>query len=412
MNTRLFCFFILRIWLEHLTLDAQSQKGENNSPVILTAPEFYQSLIPRLSPHPSFLYQNLLYEGNNDMMRGLNETYPHESAGMCIAEHWRHIVVHTRGTFVLRDALFSQQDHPYRFSPFALMLPANWIPAAAAQSGDILSLAAPERYDDSAWFAIHSPKQMFGSFPPSKVLFSIATRRDTSITDSSLIYNARETIGILAGYAQRLIDRRKNGVRGMIQEGADIIAQSDSLYFGRDIRRHHVIPIMVENPTLHEMKEGKGITIVGRRDISQETTAAVRRACYRRRLNDGDIAIERYDLSNPTERKRAIRVLRELIPRGSSGATVWLWVTGRLRAHRIFEGEDALKYIDRFRREVKEANIEESRLNYVSKPSLQISRTSTMKRALDSAMNQIHRLRLPVSINITSDRLKQLLGTE
>lgn len=253
---------------------------------------------------------------------------------------------------------------------------------------------------------------MFGSFPPSEVLFKVATRRLTSMSDSNLIYNARETIVILAGFAQRLIDWRKRDVETMIQEGAEIIAQSDTLYFGENIRRHHVIPIMVENPTHHEMEEGKGVAILGRRNISYKTIAAVRQAIYRRRLNDGDIAIERYDLSKPMERLRAINVLQELIPRSSSGAMVWLWVTGRLRSDRIFEGEDASRYIDQFRQEVKTANIEESRLAYVSKPSIQLPKGSTMKHALDDAVNRFSGFHLRVSINITSERLKQLLESE
>jgi hypothetical protein len=399
------CFALIKV-------ESQSQKPEYSSPDILTAPENYQLLIPRLSSQPSCLYQNLLYEGNNMVMRELKGSTSREWTGSSIAEHWQNIVVHTQGTFVLRDALFSQQDHPYLFLPFALMLPPNWITAAASQSGDLQPLIAPEVHNDSAWLAISSPEKMFGSFPPSEVLFKIATGRDTSVTDLRLIYNARQTIVILANYTKRLIDRRKSGVDAMIKEGAEIIAQGDTLYFGGNIRKHHIIPIIVENPTLHELEEGKGVAILGRDNIPIETVALVRQAIYQRRLNDGDIALERYDISNPAERKRAISVLQELIPRGSSGASVWLWVTGRMRPDRAFEGEDASKYIDQFRIEIKTANIEESRLNMVSKPSIQLSKGKEMKRSLDDAVARFHQLHLPLSINITSEKLKQLIGKE
>ena len=395
-----------------MKVESQSQKLEYAATVILTAPENYRLLIPRLSPRPSCLYHNLLYEGNNKEMRELKVSASSAWTGSSIAGHWKSIVVNTRGTFVLRDALFSQQDHPYLFLPFALMLPANWITAAAAQSGVIQPLIAPEVHNDSAWLAISSPEKMFGSFPPSEVLFRIAAGRDTTITDSSLMYNARHTIVILANYAQRLIDRRKSGVDAMIKEGAEIIAQGDTLYFGGNIRRHHIIPIMVENPTLHELEEGKGVALLGRDNIPLETVAVVRQSIYQRRLNDGDIALERYDISNPTEQKRAISVLQELIPRGSSGASVWLWVTGRMRSDRVFDGEDASKYIDQFRLEVKTANIEDSRLNLVSKPSVQLAKGKEMKRSLDDAVLRFHQLHLPLSITITSEKLKQLIGKE
>jgi hypothetical protein len=292
------------------------------------------------------------------------------------------------------------------------MLPANWITAAASHSGPILPVVAPSIHNDAAWLSIASPEEMFGSFPPSEVLFTIATRRFAVPTDSYYVNNARETIAILAKYARQLIEQRKDGVEAMIREGAECIAQSDTLYFGGGARRRHVIPIMVENPTRHELEEGKGIMIAGRSDISNETAAAVRRTVYQRRLQDGDIAIERYDISNRAECARAIHVLEDLIPKGSPGAKVWLWATGRLRSDRTLEGEDASAHIEQFRHKVAAANIEESRLRYVSKPSVQLKNGKKAKESLDNALKRFHQLRLPVSINITSEQLKRILESE
>jgi len=383
-----------------------------SSPIILVAPSSYEMIIPRLQARPLVLYQNLYYEGNNIVMRDSEEGHSKRTAGYSNAEHWRKIVANTQATFVLRDALFSQQDHPYLFVPFALMLPANWITAAASENSTIQTVVAPSVHDENGWRSLTTARQMFGSFPPSEELFKLATKQLILKSDSAFVYHARETVGILAKYAQRLLDRRKAGSNAIIEEGAKLIAESDTLYFGRDVRQHHVIPIMVENPTQHEIQEGKGVSLITGDSTISETAAAVRRVVYQRRLADVDIAIERYDLSNAKERIRAIHVLEELIPRGSSGATVWLWVTGKLDPNRTLQGADASEYIGQFQQEIRASNINESRLRFVNKPSIQISRHSDSKQSFDKAAQRLRQLGLYLSVNLTSERLKYFFDSK
>ena len=110
-----------------------------NSP--LEAPARYSQIVPRLQLPVNQIFENLFYEGNNIVMRG-NRTSSGDftDAGDTVSLRWRSVATSCRGIFVLRDSLFSQQDHPYRHESHALMLPPSWITAAATiiQEGDSL----------------------------------------------------------------------------------------------------------------------------------------------------------------------------------------------------------------------------------------------------------------------------------
>jgi len=381
-----------------------------SGPEVLDAPEFYDIVIPRLQAAPEILFDNLYYEGNNLVMRDVKSAESDSSAAYLISKNWRKLAEQTKAVFVLRDALFSQQDHPYKSVPFALMLPANWITAAALQKDSVQLVLAPSVHDEEAWSEIKTPDQMFGSFPVSETLFKFAVRKPDLMSDTIYTYNARTTIRMLSEFSRKLADKRKTGIDEMIEEGAELIEESDTLYFGDEIRREHIIPIMVENPTQHEIMEGKGIELSLHDTLHKNTVAAIRRILYRKRLSGGDIALERYDISNAGERKRAINVLEELIPKGSSGASVWLWVTGRLLKNRTLQGEDASAYISRFQKEIRNSNVDESRLRFVSKPSFQLKKNNP-KQSLKESVERFRQLDLYESLNLNSKQLKVIFDS-
>ncbi len=381
------------------------------NPKILAAPEFYDIVIPRLEVYPKLLYNNLYYEGNNIIMRDLSGEPADSSEGFIISKNWRKLTENTKAAFVLRDALFSQQDHPYKFVPFALMLPANWITAAAECDEDSLKpVTAPPVYDDNSWSKIKTPEEMFGSFPGSETLFKLATKQPDRLPDTIYTYNARKTIRILAGYSKRLVEKRKTGIDAMIEEGADIIAGSDTLYFGEVNLRKHLIPIMVENPTQHEVFEGKGIALEFNDTVHTEIISAIRKILYKRRLADSDIALERYDLSNPGERKRAINVLQELIPENSKGNNIWLWVTGKLLKNKTLQGEDASSYISQFKKEIEKAGINTSRLRFVNKPYVKLPNKDGEK-SLRESTERLHELGLYESVNLNGEQLEHIINS-
>lgn len=380
-----------------------------SNPKVLTAPAFYDIIIPRLEVNPELLYDNLYYEGNNIIMRNIKNEKIDVSLGEFISKNWRKSVEHTKAAFVLRDALFSQQDHPYKFKPFAIMLPANWITAAALQNDSIQTVTAPPIHDDEAWRNIKTPQQMFGSFPISESLFKLASGNPDHAADTIYTYNARETLRILSEYSRRLADKRKSGLEAMIEEGAKIIAESDTLYFGKEIRKNHIIPIMVENPTRHEILEGKGISLDLNDTHHAEVISAIRKILYKQRLAYGDIALERYDISNPGERKRAVKVLEELIPKGSSGATIWLWVTGRLLKNKTLQGEDASAYITQFQKEIYSSDINTSRLRFVNKPYITLPKKNAVETLRESTV-RLRKLDLFESVNITGGQLQKIIA--
>ena len=98
----------------------------------LTAPSHYARVVPRLSLPLGDLFQNLYYEGNNIELRGSRTSAGlYIDSGPEVADRWREAAKRCRAIFVLRDSLYSQQDHPYRQTPYAPILPPSWITTAA-----------------------------------------------------------------------------------------------------------------------------------------------------------------------------------------------------------------------------------------------------------------------------------------
>jgi hypothetical protein len=333
--------------------------------------------------------------------------------GKAIAAKWREMAESTLGIFVLRDSLFSQQDNAYQHEPFALMLPPNWVTAALLER-PLRPVRAPDVMDDRAWTTIPSPSAMFGSFPPSITLYKIATRSypRSNASDRERILNVRTALRSLAKDADGLIKASENGLTAIAREGAKRIAESDRRYFGEALRRQHVIPIFVENPTSKEIREGKGMGLRNRNDIPSEIVGLARDTIYTRRLKDGDIAIERYDLSQKKECERALAVLEKLIPRGGEpGGKVWLWVTGRLDSTGKLSGEDASEYIQEFKEEVANANIDPLRLEFVNKPDVRLPKRQDRRDAFQKAVDRFNKLQVYFAVNLTTVALRPLVSS-
>ncbi len=381
------------------------------------AEERFERLVPRASLNSWQRFENLVYEANNMEMRGPRAhdgKGPYARSGREIAETWRRYARGVRGFFVLRDSLYSQQDHPYLNEPYAPLLPPNWVTAVAhASTGEEASfepMALPELDDDAAWRAFETPEALFGELPPSDSLFETATARfegDEPAGATTRTDNARRTLHILNHDVKAMSAAVEAGPEAVAEVGAERIAASDRTYFGAEIRRRHIIPIFVENPDDHELDEGKGVDIPGR-EVSEEVLQTVFESIYRRRLADGDLAIERYDLSQPSQRARAIGVLEALIPQSdqtgsdktSSGdAKIWLWVTGELDPHKKLRGEDARAYVESFRGELEQADVDTSRLELFSKPTVELPRDG-LEAAVERELSDFERLDMPMSINL------------
>jgi len=229
------------------------------------APPRYAHLVLRVGGAPGRLFSNLRYESNNRSMRG--DFDPRPASGCENARRQRSIASRIRGLFVLRDALFSQQDHPIEHRACAIMMPANWVTAAVADTmggRSLQGLAAPALEDDAAWAALASPLAMFGSFQASDRLYEVATRARASAgpLDRARIENARYNVRALAAEARHLIDAAPGGAAAVARAGAERIARSDREYFTAGIRRDHVIVLAVEHPSDHERRdENKGLSI-------------------------------------------------------------------------------------------------------------------------------------------------------
>lgn len=384
---------------------------------LLRAPARFDHLVPRLSPPTGPRFRNLVYEANNMTMRGARSADGalYASTGREIAERWRVAAAGVAKVFALRDALFSQQDHPVDHDPVAVMMPPAWVTTAVAhvlQQRPLTPVNAPSIDDDEAWAALETPEQLFGSFPASQTLHEAATRPRTVLAPERLrVTNARRSVHMLARDADAMVAAVPQGAEAVAAAGAERISIGDRRYFGERLRREHVIVIGVENPNRHEIvDEAKGLVLPGM-DAPEEAIGIARRAIYRRRLRDGDLAIERYHLGDPIERRRAIAVLEELIPRtggdDGSDAVIWLWVHGGLDS-RAVRGTDATRHIGMFRQEVAAANVDVRRVRYLSKPHVPIGGRN-LAQQLDTHARRYRSLELPLSLNIGSGLLARLI---
>lgn len=373
---------ILTEWAAPVT--APENEGAGPDPVAINAVSadvanirrakpLYERIVPQISSGSWERFENLVYEGNNPRMRGPRSDVSgvYARSGPEIAAAWRRFAAGVRGLFVLRESLFSQQDHLFGNDPYAPMLPPRWVAEvvhAAVMPGRFEVPELPGIDDTAAWRGFVSPGRLFGDLSPSLALFKAA------VDTGARARNARATLHILYRDVRAMIAVLPQGPEAVARVGAERIARSDRIYFGDRLRRERFVLIFVENPEDYERAEGKGMSGADS-NIPPALLDMTQRAINQRRLVDGDIALERYDLSSAAERRRAISVLEGLIPRSTaSGETsrVWLWVTGKLHPGKSLTGEDARAHVSGFLAELEVADVDTSRLELFSKPAIQL----------------------------------------
>ena len=357
----------------------QAISAQNNVE-IETADSRYRNVIPRADHTSDFLFDNLRYEGNNPEMRTATENPERQlPTAEEVAGRWRTLIQITNGMFVLRDSLFSQQDHPFKHgSPCALMMPPNWITSAVLVPNPA-PMEPPPVDDEKAWQETRDdPSTVFGSFPPSEDLLNYASQlsTDQDPTLQNQIIAARSTIRLLGSFADELLRTRdESGADAVIDRGAELIAAGDSVYFG-DVRGK-AIPLMGVRPSEEDTNENKGFCIQGLQAL-EDACDKIIETVMRRRLVDGDLALQyryRYpfDLSSPTERLQAVTTLSRVIPPDAPpGGDVWLWIWG---------GRDTDIYsIDVFEEELQSEEIDLNRLKFYAKPASEIRGNSAAEQ--------------------------------
>lgn len=368
----------------------------------------YESVVPMIPGAAGVVFGNLLHEGNNIVMRGPRDrcTGVFAFGGTEIASAWRTLARNTRGVFVLRDSLFSQQDHPFGNDPYAPLLPPSYVLvlAESAMTGRPIRVPELPAVDDRVWRRLRRPTEVFGDLPVSHLLYRAAVAKGPAAR------NARHTLHRMFDDVRDVVAAIPSGAHSVAALGAERIAASDRAYFTAALRRDRVIPIFVENPMPHERGEMKGIDIVGR-DVDPALRDMVVRTIYARRLADGDLAVERYDLSDASERRRAVALLQALVPRSSVGVAttrVWLWVTGRLSSGGKLAGENALAHVRGFRAELERANVDIARVALFSKPAYEPPETGFCTD-MESALAAHEALGIPLSVAV-STMDKRLFG--
>lgn len=377
----------------------------------LDAPPRYERLAIRAALPIGPRYADLLYEGNNNQFRGPLDERGLYRAGEATAADWRAYAAGTGGLIVLRDSLFSQQDHPTLQAPRALMMPPMWVSVAVAE---VMAGRTPtsirhagELDDDGAW-AGDDIEAYFGSFPVSERLFGDARRplAGASAAAQAQTRNARRSLQMLGAAVDAMIAAAPRGPEAVAATGAAWIAASDRSYFGTALRRTAIIPIFVEHPNEHESRdEGKGMVPWGV-ELPAAAVELAARTVYARRLADGPLALERYDLRSAADRARALALLAALVPAGSTGAKLYLWVNGGTDGHG--QGEPATPYLAEFEAEIDAAAVAGSRVVLFSKPSVR-PWGEEAEAILEAAIDRHAALGVPLSAHLRTSQLQRLI---
>lgn len=119
---------------------------------------------------------------------------------------------------------------------------------------------------------------------------------------------------------------------------------------------------------------------------------------------DGPLGVERYDLRDEDERARAIAILETLVPEGSSGHPVWLWVNGGSDGHG--KGDPATPYLRDFSRALESADIATDRVVLLSKPS---ARPKTQAQ-LDAFADEARALGVQASVQLNTRAARGMIG--
>ena len=277
------------------------------------------------------------------------------------------------------------------------MLPPAWISFAVEQARHGQSPrppSVPPLQADGEWRRLGAASA-FGDFPPSWSLFRHAT---TSVCEAdpatvSWVWNARRTLQSLASSARALVAEVPSGPRRVAARGAEIVAQSDRRYFGEDLRRTTVVPILVENPNDEEIREGKGLRPASLPALSDEAIRTTLRALLRRRLQDGEVAVERYDIADREARARAFGVIQDVVgDADKTGHRLWVWLSGPTDTDNRAPA-DAPEALTAFRQALEDAGIPLARLGLLYMPA-----TRTSKDPPRPDREQLRRAVAPIEI--------------
>src|SRR5262249_51549557 len=249
---------------------------------------------------------------------------------------------------------------------------------------------------------------LFGSFPPATRVSELARRPLASASDDdrARIANARATLAMLAADVDAMSGTDASPVA---RAGAARLAASARAYFA-DARAHR-IPTYVETRSEHEQRdEGKGFIPWGV-TVPDAPLALARHAVLAARLADGDLALERYDLTKDAERAHAVALLADLLPRGHAphGGTVFVWVHAGLVGD-ASHGPHPVPYVPRFRQELAAANIELSRVVLVVRPSLELSGGAARTRSFEAAVDRFRAATLPLSVHCASRAFADIIA--
>jgi tetratricopeptide (TPR) repeat protein len=377
-----------------------------DGPLPLRAPERYAALVVRGRESAGERYVNLRYRPENRGLRGVqgpDDLFLYD--GRRTARAWRSLAADVRGVFALRDSLYAQQDHPFLQDPYALVLPTDWIASAmrlAAAGLRPRPPALPEAGDDAGWTALADAPELFGSFPASPSLGGWATAPRASVEPElrPRIDHARASLRQLAAYADALAEAAEAGPDAVAQRGAELVAQGDRRYFGE--LRSQVIPVLVAGPwdpgAEHE----------------DDMAGRARRAILRARVRDGHAAVERYDLSEPTERRRAIELLRSVIPNQAAppGGAVWLTVSGARRDDADNLWASASAHLVGFRAEVEKAGIDATRLRYLDWADAELPDGDARAAALRRLADERDAAGLAFSTHLSARELRALIDLD
>ena len=377
-------------------------------------PASLENIVIHASWPPKTWCNNALAEGNNIDARGpIVHSGVFPKSGLETAAAWTALLNHSRGVFALRDSLFSQQDHPIaQASPKALMFPPNWIAAVVQASAEHRTMALPTTPDpgkNASWELLTQDK-LFGDFPKSATLYEWSTKKSSSTkpmttSDRARMHNARTTMIWLRDLSQQLVTASAKGPEAVAQLAAAFMTTSDAAYFGPELRRSKLIPIFVENPTDFERSEGKGLDPSFETRLNPDLHRLLAKAIYGARLDQGDLALERYDLTNASDRQRAVDLALLLTKDSAQSSHLWIWVTGKLDPHKKLQGENATAYVKSFRDQLTKAGANMSRIKILSKPVAEPPKNVPLYPWVEQEAQRYRQLGLPMTVNFTCEQL-------
>jgi nucleotide-binding universal stress UspA family protein len=140
----------------------------------------------------------------------------------------------------------------------------------------------------------------------------------------------------------------------------------------------------------------------------------MRSAVLRARLQEGDAAVERYDISSPTDRRHAIGLLRAVVPGDATapGGVLWVTVSGPPRPDAHGAWESAAAYLADFRAQLEDAGIDVARLRYLDWADAELPEGEGRALALRRLAEQRGAAGLAFATDLSGRELRELIEFE